>query len=92
MTKHSKETERLKKIIEELRNTTNEDGVTWYDQTAQAFAVFLPLTMRSAARPSSGWSTSRESQERTRFRAPSSRACAGRGRSFPLSGTIRPTL
>ena len=21
----------------------NEDGVTWYDQTAQAFAVFLPV-------------------------------------------------
>jgi GMP synthase (glutamine-hydrolysing) len=30
-------------FIEELRNTTNEDGVTWYDETAQAFAVFLPV-------------------------------------------------
>jgi GMP synthase (glutamine-hydrolysing) len=30
-------------FIEELRNTVNEDGVTWYDQTAQAFAVFLPV-------------------------------------------------
>ena len=30
-------------FMEELRNTTNEDGVTWYDQTAQAFAVFLPV-------------------------------------------------
>ncbi|HET7731427.1 MAG TPA: glutamine-hydrolyzing GMP synthase [Usitatibacter sp.] len=30
-------------FIEELRKTTNEDGVTWYDQTAQAFAVFLPV-------------------------------------------------
>jgi GMP synthase (glutamine-hydrolysing) len=30
-------------FIEELRSTTNEDGVTWYDQTAQAFAVFLPV-------------------------------------------------
>ena len=30
-------------FIEELRNTANEDGVTWYDQTAQAFAVFLPV-------------------------------------------------
>jgi GMP synthase (glutamine-hydrolysing) len=30
-------------FMEELRNTTNEDGITWYDQTAQAFAVFLPV-------------------------------------------------
>ncbi|HTS84016.1 MAG TPA: GMP synthase (glutamine-hydrolyzing), partial [Usitatibacter sp.] len=30
-------------FIEELRKATNEDGVTWYDQTAQAFAVFLPV-------------------------------------------------
>ena len=30
-------------FIEELRNATNEDGVTWYDQVAQAFAVFLPV-------------------------------------------------
>ncbi len=30
-------------FIEELRNTTNEDGVTWYDQVAQAFVVFLPV-------------------------------------------------
>jgi hypothetical protein len=30
-------------FIEELRRATNDDGVTWYDQTAQAFAVFLPV-------------------------------------------------
>jgi GMP synthase (glutamine-hydrolysing) len=30
-------------FIEELRRATNEDGVTWYDQVAQAFAVFLPV-------------------------------------------------
>src|ERR1700682_1910218 len=30
-------------FIEELRNAKNEDGVTWYDQVAQAFAVFLPV-------------------------------------------------
>jgi GMP synthase (glutamine-hydrolysing) len=30
-------------FIEELRKTTNEDGVTWYDEVAQAFAVFLPV-------------------------------------------------
>ncbi len=30
-------------FIEELRNATNEDGVTLYDQVAQAFAVFLPV-------------------------------------------------
>ena len=30
-------------FIEELRRATNEDGVTWYDQTAQAFAVLLPV-------------------------------------------------
>jgi GMP synthase (glutamine-hydrolysing) len=30
-------------FIEELRRATNAEGVTWYDQTAQAFAVFLPV-------------------------------------------------
>ncbi len=30
-------------FIDELRRATNEDGITWYDQTAQAFAVFLPV-------------------------------------------------
>jgi GMP synthase (glutamine-hydrolysing) len=30
-------------FIEELRAAVNEDGVTWYDQVAQAFAVFLPV-------------------------------------------------
>jgi GMP synthase (glutamine-hydrolysing) len=30
-------------FIDELRRATNADGVTWYDQTAQAFAVFLPV-------------------------------------------------
>ncbi|MEO5692407.1 MAG: glutamine-hydrolyzing GMP synthase [Usitatibacter sp.] len=30
-------------FMEELRRATNEDGVSWYDQTAQAFAVFLPV-------------------------------------------------
>ena len=30
-------------FIEELRRATNSDGVTWYDQTAQAFADFLPV-------------------------------------------------
>ena len=30
-------------FIEELRKATNEDGITWYDQVAQAFAVFLPV-------------------------------------------------
>ena len=30
-------------FLEELRRATNADGVTWYDQTAQAFAVFLPV-------------------------------------------------
>ncbi|HEY2630242.1 MAG TPA: glutamine-hydrolyzing GMP synthase [Usitatibacter sp.] len=30
-------------FIEELRRATNEDGVSWYDQVAQAFAVFLPV-------------------------------------------------
>jgi len=30
-------------FIEELRNAKNEDGVSWYDQVAQAFAVFLPV-------------------------------------------------
>ena len=30
-------------FIEELRGTTNAEGVTWYDLTAQAFAVFLPV-------------------------------------------------
>jgi GMP synthase (glutamine-hydrolysing) len=30
-------------FMEELRRAKNADGVTWYDQTAQAFAVFLPV-------------------------------------------------
>ena len=30
-------------FIEELRAAANEDGVSWYDQVAQAFAVFLPV-------------------------------------------------
>jgi len=30
-------------FIEELRKTKDADGVTWYDKTAQAFAVFLPV-------------------------------------------------
>ena len=30
-------------FIEELRNTTDADGKSWYDLTAQAFAVFLPV-------------------------------------------------
>src|SRR5450755_1316666 len=30
-------------FIEELRNAKNAEGVTWYDQVAQAFAVFLPV-------------------------------------------------
>jgi len=30
-------------FIEELRNTTDENGVSWYDMTSQAFAVFLPV-------------------------------------------------
>ena len=30
-------------FIEELRNTKNADGKSWYDLTAQAFAVFLPV-------------------------------------------------
>ncbi|MEO7744573.1 MAG: glutamine-hydrolyzing GMP synthase, partial [Usitatibacter sp.] len=30
-------------FIEELRRATNAEGVTWYDLTAQAFAVFLPV-------------------------------------------------
>jgi GMP synthase (glutamine-hydrolysing) len=30
-------------FIDELRRATNADGVTWYDQVAQAFAVFLPV-------------------------------------------------
>lgn len=30
-------------FIQELRNTTNDDGVSWYDLTSQAFAVFLPV-------------------------------------------------
>ncbi len=30
-------------FIEELRNTRDASGKTWYDLTAQAFAVFLPV-------------------------------------------------
>ena len=30
-------------FIEELRNTVEPDGKSWYDKTAQAFAVFLPV-------------------------------------------------
>ncbi len=30
-------------FIEELRNTKDADGVSWYDKVAQAFAVFLPV-------------------------------------------------
>jgi len=30
-------------FIEELCRAKNEDGITWYDQVAQAFAVFLPV-------------------------------------------------
>ncbi len=30
-------------FIEELRNTKQQDGVSWYDKVAQAFAVFLPV-------------------------------------------------
>ena len=30
-------------FIEELRNTTDESGKSWYDLTSQAFAVFLPV-------------------------------------------------
>ncbi len=30
-------------FIEELWNTMDTDGVSWYDKTAQAFAVFLPV-------------------------------------------------
>src|SRR5258705_7027224 len=30
-------------FIEELRAATHSEGVTWYDQVAQAFAVFLPV-------------------------------------------------
>jgi GMP synthase (glutamine-hydrolysing) len=30
-------------FIEELRNTVDVDGKSWYDKTAQAFAVFLPI-------------------------------------------------
>jgi GMP synthase (glutamine-hydrolysing) len=30
-------------FIEELRAAKNADGVSWYDQVAQAFAVFLPV-------------------------------------------------
>jgi GMP synthase (glutamine-hydrolysing) len=30
-------------FIEELRKAGDEDGVSWYDKTAQAFAVFLPV-------------------------------------------------
>ena len=30
-------------FIEELRKFTDADGVSWYDKTAQAFTVFLPV-------------------------------------------------
>ncbi len=30
-------------FIEELRNTKDADGASWYEKTAQAFAVFLPV-------------------------------------------------
>jgi GMP synthase (glutamine-hydrolysing) len=30
-------------FIEELRNTKDADGQSWYDKTSQAFAVFLPV-------------------------------------------------
>ena len=30
-------------FIEELRNTRDTDGRSWYDKTSQAFAVFLPV-------------------------------------------------
>ncbi|UOO81170.1 glutamine-hydrolyzing GMP synthase [Uruburuella testudinis] len=30
-------------FIEELRNTRDENGTSWYDLTSQAFAVFLPV-------------------------------------------------
>ena len=30
-------------FIQELRNTTDENGTSWYDLTSQAFAVFLPV-------------------------------------------------
>jgi len=30
-------------FIEELRAHLTDEGVTWYDQVAQAFAVFLPV-------------------------------------------------
>jgi GMP synthase (glutamine-hydrolysing) len=30
-------------FIEELRKATDADGASWYDRTAQAFAVFLPV-------------------------------------------------
>jgi GMP synthase (glutamine-hydrolysing) len=30
-------------FIEELRAAANSEGVSWYDQVAQAFAVFLPV-------------------------------------------------
>ncbi len=30
-------------FIEELRNTHDTDGLSWYEKTSQAFAVFLPV-------------------------------------------------
>ena len=30
-------------FIEELRRATTDEGVSWYDEVAQAFAVFLPV-------------------------------------------------
>ena len=33
-------------FIEELRNTRDESGKSWYDKTSQAFTVFLPVKSR----------------------------------------------
>ena len=30
-------------FIEELRNFKDDSGKTWYDQTSQAFTMFLPV-------------------------------------------------
>ena len=34
---------RRRDFIEELRNTIEKSGKSWYDLTSQAFAVFLPV-------------------------------------------------